>query len=354
MKRSFVLKDRTNISKSQHYVPRFYLKKFSQGNNRIHTFSKTDNKKFCANISKVANEKYFYGMPDLPQASKKPEGLELTEEQKKQEFEKLLSSLDSKSSKALSQFLQHIKSCKLKTFPLGNNHKNISLDLLEIDKNLRYNLSTFFVLQDLRTKEHREFIRQLYDGSLTKFAQYITQHDEELKKNNEELKKLKINPKDLKYVHTNEAINLLHLKSLLDKKHILGLSNILFNRKWSIGINNTDIPLFTSDHPLIKYSYKNTLYRGGYNSDEIIIPLTPKYLLIMVSPMFWKDITILDNKNCMVQELEKKNIIHYNHLQVRESHSYVFSNTNEFYMMQKYLKKNSEAKNPFRTRLRFD
>ena len=73
----------------------------------------------------------------------------------------------------------------------------------------------------------------------------------------------------------------------------------------------------------------------------------------MISPIFWKDITILNNKNCMVQELKKENVIFYNHLQVRTSYNYVFSNTNEFYMMQKYLKRSPEAKNPFRSRFRF-
>ena len=339
-----------DISKSQHYVPKFYLKNFSGGNNKIHVFSKENNKKFCANISKIATENYFYKIPDMSQKTKE---LELTEEQKKQEIEKLLSSIDSKSSKALLKFLQNIKSCKLKTFSIENN-KSMSLGLLEIDRSLRYNLSVFFVLQNFRTKEHRELIREFYTKHLTKFYQFMTEHSDEMKKSNDELKEMGIDPKNLKVVPKDEAINLFHLQSLLDKKHISGLSNILFNRKWAIGINNTNIPFFTSDHPLIKHNYKNTVYGGGYCSDEIIIPLTPKYVLIMVSPIFWKDITLLNNKNYMVQELKKENVIFYNHLQTRESYNYVFSNTNEFYMMQKYLKRNPEAKNPFRSRVKFN
>ena len=342
------MKNKTNISKSQHYVPKFYLKHFSKGNNKIHVFSKENNKKFCANISKVANEKYFYKIPDVSQLSNKESAL--TEKQIKQGIEELLASLDSKSSKALLKFFQHIQSDKLKTVRFRNDN----VGLLEINKDLRYNLSTFFVLQDFRTKEHKEFIREFYTGHLNKFYQFMSNNSDEMKKNNDELKKLGIDPKNLKVVPKDEAIDLFYLQSLLDKKHVLGLSNILFNRKWSIGINNTNIPLFTSDHPLIKYSYKNTLYRGGYSSDEIAIPLTPKYLLIMISPIFWKDITILNNENCMVQELKKENVIFYNHLQVGKSYNYVFSNTNEFYMMQKYLKRNPEAKNPFRSRVRFN
>ena len=341
------MKNKTNILKSQHYVPKFYLKNFSKGNNKIHVFSKENNKKFCANISKVANENYFYKIPDMSQLSKE---LTLTEKQKKQEIEKLLSSHDDKSSKALLRFLQHIRSDKLKTVRFRNHN----VRLLEIKEDLKFTLSIFFVLQDFRTKERKEFIREFHTGFLTKIYQFMNNNSDEMKKNNDELEKLGIDPKDLKVVPKDEAIDFLHLQSLLDKKRIAGLSKFLSNTKWVIGINNTNMPLFTSDHPLVKYNYNNTPYGTGYSCDEIIIPLTPKYLLIMISPIFWKDITILNNKNCMVQELKKEDVIFYNYLQVETSYNYIFSNTNEFYMMQKYLKRNPEAKNPSRSRIRFD
>ena len=325
--------NKTNISKSQHYVPKFYLKHFSKGNNKIHVFSKENNKKFCANISKVANEKYFYKIPDVSQLSNKESAL--TEKQIKQGIEELLASLDSKSSKALLKFFQHIQSDKLKTVRFRNDN----VGLLEINKNLKFTLSRFFVLQDFRTKEHKESIREFHTGLLTKIHQFMSNNSDEMKKNNDELKKLGIDPKDLKAVPNDEAIDLFHLQSLLDEKKISGLSKFLSNTKWIIGINNTNIPLFTSDHPLIKYNYNSTPYGTGYSCDEIIIPLSPKYLLSMF-PVLSKDIKFLNNENCMVQELEKENVIFYNHLQVRKSYNYVFSNTNEFYMMQKYLKRN--------------
>ena len=340
------MKNKTNTSKSQHYVPKFYLKKFSQGNDKIHVFSKTNNKNFCANISKIANENYFYKIPDVSQVSK---GLALTEKQTKQGVEKLLSFHDDKSSKALLRFLQHIRSGKLETVRFRNDN----VGLLEINEDLRFTLSIFFVLQDFRTKERKEFIREFYTGHLTKIHQFMSNNSDEIKKHNDELKKLGIDPKNLKAVPKDEAIDLFHLQSLLDEKKISGLSKFLSNTKWVISINNTNIPLFTSDHPLIKYNYNNTPYGTGYSCDEIIIPLSPKYLLSMF-PAVSEDINFLNNKNCMVQELKKENVIFYNHLQVRTSYNCVFSNTNEFYMMQKYLNRNPEAKNPSRSRLRFD
>lgn len=342
--------NKTNISKSQHYVPKFYLKNFSTENNKIHVFSKENNKKFCANISKVANESYFYKLPNIPQTSKKPGRPKLTEQQRKQAMEKLLSSRDGKSSKALSRFLQHIRSDKLKTVRFRNDN----VRLLEINEDLKFALSIFFVLQDFRTKEHKEIIREFYTEHLTKAYQFMTEYSDEMKQNNDELKKLGIDPKDLKVVPKDEAIDFFHLQSLLDERKILGLSKFLSNTKWSIGINNTNTPLFTSDHPLVKYNYNNTPYGTGYSCDEIIIPLSPKYLLSMFSSIFWKDMTILNNKNYRVQELKKEDVIFYNYLQVIKSYNYIFSKTSEFDMVKDYLKGNPEAKNPSRSRIRFD
>lgn len=339
--------NKTIISKSQHYVPKFYLKNFSQENNKIHVFSKKNNKNFCANISKIANERYFYKIPDVSQSSNKE--LALTERQIKQGIEKLLSSLDGKFSEALLKFLQHIRSDKLTTVRFRNDN----VGLLEINKDLKSTLSIFFALQDLRTKKHKERIRDLHTGPLNKIYQFMNNNSDEMKKNNDELKKLGIDPKKLKFTPKDEVIDLFHLRSLLDEKKISGLSRFLSNTKWVIGINNTNIPLFTSDHPLIKYNYNNTPYGTGYSCDEIIIPLSPKCLLSMF-PVLSKDSKFLKHEFCMVQELKKENVIFYNHLQVRTSYNYVFSNTNEFYMMQKYLKGNPEAKNPFRSRIKFN
>ena len=133
-------------------------------------------------------------------------------------------------------------------------------------------MSIFFGLQDFRTKEHKESIRQIYDGSLTAFHRIISQsdHNKEIKENNKKLKELGIKSEDLEVKHTDDFIDIMYIRSLLDQKHISKLSNTLFDRKWVIGINKTQIPFFTSDHPLVKHTYKNKghFYREGYSSDE--------------------------------------------------------------------------------------
>ena len=56
-----------NKTKKQHYVPRFYLKNFSNKNKDgyyIHCYDIDTNKTYPANIKNIAEEKYFYKIGD--------------------------------------------------------------------------------------------------------------------------------------------------------------------------------------------------------------------------------------------------------------------------------------------------
>jgi hypothetical protein len=46
--------------KNQHYVPRFYLKRFTEDGSSIYAFDKKDRKVFRSNIAGVASQRYFY------------------------------------------------------------------------------------------------------------------------------------------------------------------------------------------------------------------------------------------------------------------------------------------------------
>ena len=87
--------------------------------------------------------------------------------------------------------------------------------------------------------------------------------------------------KEIKEVNTEEGIRRLQLGSiarllLADNEEV----NMLLDLKWSILENNTTIPFWTSDHPIVRYNpidfspYGNlgTLCRGI----QIFFPLTPK------------------------------------------------------------------------------
>lgn len=322
------------ISKSQHYVPKFYLKKFCQENDKIYVFSKNNKTKFRSNISNIAHENFFYKLPDTPKNSKK---FKLNQSDLKQTVEEHFSIVDNRASKVFKNFMELVESYKLKIPDECN--------LIEISEEMKYSLSQFFVLQDLRTKEHKEITRQLYDGNLTKIAQYFIESG---KCNMPESLKIE----DIQAKHCKEVINLLWIRSLFNIKHIRKLSAMLLNRKWVICVNNTDKPLFTSDHPVIKHNYIKSLYKGAL-SDEISIPLSPKYILIMLHPSIFKNLN-LKNQNCMLSELTEDNIMFYNHLQISKSYNYIFSPTDKFYMMQKFLERTPEASNPNRSRIIFN
>ena len=155
----------------------------------------------------------------------------------------------------------------------------------------------------------------------------------------------------IKIDFNDDQKKLVHLDSL---KHIEKLVDYLYAKKWIIGVNQTEIPLFTSDSPLVKKSRDDSILGGtGYMSykAEFAIPLSSKYVLIMSCPTELEHLKNLTYDYCLLTTLRENNVIHYNHLQVAESYNYVFSKTNKFKMIDKYLKASPQSNDPFRKRV---
>lgn len=47
--------------KKQHYVPKFFLRNFSDGTDMVYAYNLKHRKTFWLNISDICQEKYFYG-----------------------------------------------------------------------------------------------------------------------------------------------------------------------------------------------------------------------------------------------------------------------------------------------------
>jgi hypothetical protein len=69
--------------KRQHYVPRFYLERFSRSG-RLFAYDRTEGRKFQCSVGKVASIRYFYDIPSSV--------LDACEDT--QRFEKQLSSIE--------------------------------------------------------------------------------------------------------------------------------------------------------------------------------------------------------------------------------------------------------------------
>ena len=105
---------------------------------------------------------------------------------------------------------------------------------------------------------------------------------------------------------------------------------ILSGKTWNIYINNLDIPLFTSDNPVVLYNFLTEsfdYYNNGLRRDDniILFPLTDKILVHISPPSFSKIIneSITDTKDL-------KYISAINRLQIEHC-------TNEVYFPPEYI-----------------
>ena len=91
-----------NKVKNQHFVPRFYLKNFTDSNDKIFVYDKTTYKVFQTAVENVACENYFYDSVRLE-----------TEFKEKQYLEKFYSSIESEFAPFYLDFVSKIESNRL-------------------------------------------------------------------------------------------------------------------------------------------------------------------------------------------------------------------------------------------------
>ena len=289
----------TNKIILQHYVPRFYLRRFAneKGNNHIlDCFDKYTNIQFSTTLMNVACEKSFYD----------------TEHDVLQETEKNLAIHEGKFNKSLSKLI------RLK-------------DVSKISKEDRFCIAMFIAVQYVRTKENRELLKD----SINQLA--------------EKLFKEKLSPqlaKEIKDSQTDESIKEMQVKLLRDTPEF---AEIIYRMKWIIILNTTKTPFWTSDNPVALHNAVNFGPYGNLGLKcigiELHIPLTPKLLLVACDPIaFYKE----PNKKIL---RDFRYIIREQSYQVYSSTRFLFSNQPTFSFAKKVLHDNPKYKDPNRKRM---
>lgn len=289
-----------NKVKIQHYVPRFYLENFAFKRGKEHwlyCFDKSDYRIFPVNIKDICCEKFFYESKD--------------DEQK---LEKALSNLECESNVV---FKKLIKSKSL-----------YSLNWKEKEK-----FANFIIIQELRTREFREFFR-----SLGKEIKRVL-GDKPLSKSFEQ---------ELKTIDSKKKARSLHLKFVTDT--VSGNSELvkmILYMKWILFENLTKMPLWTSDQPVNRFNpIENPIGNLGLKSKgiQIFFPLNHYLGISFCDPIEY--FTYPDKMTCI-----KDNIIFNNTLQVRSSTRHIFSNNNDFSLAIKWLNEHPEFKKINRRRV---
>ena len=124
-------------TKLEHYVPQFYLKRFSRERKKEHyvyCYSKKDSRIFTVNIKNIGGENYFYELED----------------DDSQIIEKILANIEGKFSYVTKKII-----------------RKKDLDIISVNE--RVILAMLIVLQEIRTREQRERIRSIPQKILDHF-----------------------------------------------------------------------------------------------------------------------------------------------------------------------------------------
>jgi hypothetical protein len=272
--------------KIQHYVPKFYLRNFSVKGKRpkLYCLDKTKLTESLTNITNVACEGYFYdGIGDVGQVN-----------------EKALSQLETKFRTPYRKVVEQ-------------------QDFACLDAHEKWLLAAFIVTQELRTKEHREELRDMIKQTILRIKE---------KFNTDRL------PREFEQAQDDEYVKALHLSTLSDVPEYVAI--VTRGMKWLLLLNETDTPYWTSDHPVNRYNDINTglgtlglLSRGV----EIHFPLSPRLSICFCDPEASRGFPDKYSADARIVEF-------LNHLQVKGSTRWVFSNRSGFSLAHTMLAEN--------------
>lgn len=290
---------KNNHPRNQHYVPQFILRNFrSREGDFVWCYDKTNKKVFETNISNIASESYFYdwikGNPEHSLESK-------------------LSEIESETALIISKIL---KDNTLSTINLGEKQK----------------LSHFISIQLLRTKNQLEKLKDFQDV-LKGFLQMPIDTD-----------------------LPEENLQITFLSMLTEAENFIP---ILMDKFWYL--LNSEKPFLISDNPVVFQNiYNQSQTRGtlGLKSKgiEIYFPLSKNIVLCLFCRDVYDkikyhasdDSTINDFLSQLNSEVpvncNSGNIENINSLQVLSSERFIFSSSNDFWLVEDMLKINPELK----------
>ena len=229
-----------NFPKLHHYVPRFYLERFTDAEGRLWAWDKTRDLSFPTNPSRVAAETHFYRQDDLAAAGHDP----LT-------LEKQLADNEGEVSEITGQWIEW-----LSDVPPGEK-----IPIPQISREI---VSLFLCLQYLRTLDTRKILAALAspDAPLS-----VTEQ---------------------RHLHTT---------LLWDEPTFRAVTDHFCNSTWIFGRNETGTPFLTSDNPITFRTLDNRQWvRAGMRANGVYAahPLSPAFILFCHDREHWKALERLD------------------------------------------------------------
>jgi hypothetical protein len=266
-------------NRKQHYLPKFYLKNFSEDDKQVCVYHLKSGKGIISPIDSTCQEKYFYG--------------------KDSKFEKGLSDIETYQAQVIKKIIE-----------------TSDIEILSLEE--QFNLLSFLILQYARTKEAKNTSEKWVEFHVEHYLKPLMKSHPELKKYRpEEIDRLKITvPNFYKYTM---GVALSSIEGIFDLKLLLL-------------INKTEKPLITSDAQVILNNIVKLKKRSmiGLFSPglQIFCPLTDSIGLLLIDPLAYKIEISSDSKIDVINEEDIDNL---NTLQILNcSEIVIFRNRTEY------------------------
>lgn len=325
-------------TKKEHYVPQCYLQNFTNENGRVQVFDKAILQERSQLTSEIAMENYFYDI-DLTELLK-----QTNEEKVKRDIMEMLNIDDWEQIQPVFSDKKYIEQkylCPLETIYsqllkriIGNSYngnKWVIQNCNAFSQMEKEFLSAFISLQVIRTKTFRETMGETLEKLYQTLAYKSQMNDENAI------------PKESIVVEANkDFVKLQHSSMLLDDEVILHFAETFCKHIWVMYINQTDMPFYTSDTPVITipHNFDKYISYAGFNSDgvEIVFPISPNLMIAMYERKQHSYFEAFENK--FIPITDKAKIEAYNGMQSVHSYRCVYSKNNNFDIVKKLCAEN--------------
>lgn len=203
-----------------------------------------------------------------------------------------------------------------------------------ISQEVKNHLSVLIIIQFLRTKKFRNDAMALEQ----KVAQMLV---DMIGKN--EIADYNLGEVTVK-VPENSSIAM-QASMIFDPNIIQSFANELNKHCWIVLVNETDQPYFTSDNPVVIQEHKKHQFMSntGIASEgvEVIIPVSPNLLLIMLEKTYHQDFLKFENQFLIVTDSDI--VDGYNFLQVSQSNRQIYCSENKLGLLDEIKRKTPDV-----------
>lgn len=288
------------IPKRHHYIPRFYLERFVDSQGLVWVFDKSGDRVFRAAPAALGVEKWFYEAPELRGTETSPLFLEAQ-----------FAQLEAEAAKITACWLRQVETGDVVVMP-------------EVNREI---MSLYIATQLLRTAEQREILAQFL-RALGLYGEAGPDPDGELQN--------------------------LHARLICDDVTIHDAIGALKGAIWIFARNKSEVPFYTSDHPVLLKSPDNKQWlcvpRIWDDGVQIVFPISPSLILYCKERVYWRKLERFDNCVSPVH-FTAYMAEHENSGQIGMSRRFVFCCKPDFEFARTFCDLHPEIRDPNRVRI---